>query len=127
MFSAQWAFALLRRETVEGNLSEELWEGFVGFDDIDNTIVLRYKGWEAWYCGMGVGYHRTHATRGSTDNDTLIKNKKNAEVFYKRWGYWDLFRSESPYAPEYFPDEEFFLCNANDLPLVLDKPPDNPI
>ena len=119
VFSAQWAFAMLRREAVVGNLSEDLWEGFVGFDDIDNSIFLRHKGWEAWYCGLGVGYHRTHATRGSNENDTLLKNKKNAEVFYKRWGYWDLFRAKNPYAPEYFPDGVEFICNANDLPLTI--------
>ena len=47
-FSLQWAFALLRKEAVVGNLDENIWEGFVGFDDIDNTLVLRSKGWEAW-------------------------------------------------------------------------------
>ena len=117
-FSLQWAFALLRREAVVGNLDENLWRGFVGWDDIDNTIYLRYKGWEAWYCGLGVGYHRTHATRGSASNDVLYKNRVNAEIFYKRWGYWDVFRAINPYAPEYFPNEEIkFLCKADDLPL----------
>lgn len=122
--SAQWAFALLRREAVEGNLDEDLWQPFVGFDDVDNSLYLRYKGWEVWYCGFGAGYHMTHATRGSFEDEVLVKNRKNAEIFYKRWGYWDSFRQENPYAPEYFPDAEF-LCNANELPLsvgVLNKP-----
>jgi len=120
-FSVQWAMALLRREAVVGNLDEDLWEPFVGWDDIDNSVYLRYKGWEAWYCGFGVGYHNTHSTRGSSSDEALIKNRKNAEIFYKRWGYWDLFRSKNPYAPEYYPDGDIkFLANANELPLTYD-------
>lgn len=127
-FSLQWAFALLRREAVVGNLDEDLWHGFVGFDDIDNTLYLRYKGWEAWYCGLGSGYHETHATRGSGENSALLANRKNAEIFYKRWGYWDAFKKKNPYAPEYYPMRGLktngkvkFLTNANDLPLEVKK------
>ena len=121
-FSLQWAFALLRREAVVGNLDEDLWQGFVGWDDIDNTLYLRYKGWEAWYCGLGVGYHKTHATRGTNSNEGLLKNRKNAEIFYKRWGYWDAFREKNPYAPEYFSNGHVkFLCNANEMPLQVTK------
>ena len=108
-----------------GNLDEDLWQGFVGFDDIDNTVYLRYKGWEAWYCGLGVGYHRTHATRrckGFEEDDKVLKNAINGEIFYKRWGYWDAFRQKNPYAPEHFPNGEIkFLCNANELPLEVKK------
>ncbi len=120
-FSVQWAFALSRREAAVGNLDEDLWQGFVGFDDIDNTLVMRYKGWEAWYCGLGAGYHQTHATRGGVEDEKLIKNRKNAEIFYKRWGYWDLFREKNPYAPEYYPDGVKFLTNADELPLEVKK------
>ena len=121
-FSVQWAFALLRREAAVGNLDEDLWEGFVGWDDIDNSVVIRSKGWEAWYCGLGVGYHKTHATRRSTKDEILVKNRINAEIFYKRWGYWDEFRQKNRYAPEYFPNGEIkFICNANDLPLVIPR------
>ena len=121
-FSVQWAFALLRREAVVGNLDEDLWEGFVGWDDIDNTVYLRYKGWEAWYCGLGVGYHKTHATRGTDEDEALLKNRRNAEKFYKRWGYWDLYKSKNPYAPEHFPEGEVkFLTNANELPLEVKR------
>ena len=123
VFSAQWAFALLRREAVVGNLDEDLWGGFVGFDDIDNTVYLRYKGWEAWYCGLGAGYHKTHATRGYKsfeEDEKVLKNVKNAEIYYKRWGYWDAFKQKNPYAPEYFPNGEVkWLCNANDIPLTV--------
>ena len=123
-FSLQWAFAMLRREAVVGNIDENIWQGFVGFDDIDNTLYLRYKGWEAWYCGLGAGYHKTHATRGSNEDEVLLKNRKNAEIFYKRWGYWDAFKARNPYAPEYYPNGEVkFLCNANDLPLTIDTTP----
>ena len=119
-FSVQWAFALLRREAALDNLDENVYNGFVGFDDIDNSLYLRYKGWEAWYCGLGSGYHRTHATRGSSADEAIIKNRKNAEIFYKRWGYWDMFRASNPYAPEYYQNGEVeFLCNANELPLTI--------
>lgn len=119
-FSLQWAFALLRREAVVGNLDEDVWQGFVGWDDIDNTIVLRSKGWEAWYCGLGTAYHKTHATRGSNEDDTLIKNRINGEIFYKRWGYWDRFKQNNPYAPEYFPEGEVkFITNADDIPITV--------
>ncbi len=119
-FSLQWAFALLRREAVTGNLDEDLWHGFVGWDDIDNTLYLRYKGWEAWYCGLGAGYHATHATRGTNEETAHIQNRRNAEIFYKRWGYWDLFKQKNPYAPEYFSNGEVkFLTNAKDMPLLI--------
>lgn len=128
-FSVQWAFALLRREAAVNNLTEDLWAPFVGFDDIDNSLFLRYKGWEAWYCGLGVGYHLTHATRGSREDETLLKNRQNAEKFYKRWGYWEMFKAENPYAPEYYPNGEVkFICNANEMPLVVsgDTPKKSP-
>ena len=122
-FSLQWAFALLRREAVVGNLDEDLWQGFVGFDDIDNTLVVRHRGWEAWYCGLGAGFHNTHATRGSPKNEILLKNRKNAEIFYKRWGYWDLFKSYNPYAHEYYPNGVEFIANANEMPLKVEFKP----
>lgn len=118
-FSVQWAFALLRKEAVVGNLDENIWQGHVGWDDIDNSIYLRYKGWECWYCGLGVAYHFTHATRGSDENEALLKNRMNAEIFYKRWGYWEQFKKENPYAPEFYLDGKIqFLARADDLPLV---------
>jgi len=121
-FSLQWAFALLRREAVTGNLDEDIWQGFVGFDDIDNTLVLKYKGWEAWYCGLGVGYHATHATRGSDEDGALLKNRINAEIYHKRWGFWEAFKAVNPYSPEYFPNGEVkFLCNAAELPLRVEN------
>lgn len=117
-FSVQWAHVLLRREAVVGNLDENLWQGFVGWDDIDNSLYLRYKGWEVWYCGFGVGYHKTHATRGIDKDEVFQKNRINGEIFYKRWGYWNLFRHLNTYAPEYFPNGEIqYLCDADKLPL----------
>ena len=119
-FSVQWSFVLVRREAVEGNLDENIWQGFVGWDDIDNSVYLRYKGWEVWYCGQSAGYHKTHATRGSNSDEVLLKNRINGEIFVKRWGYWDLFRQANPYALEYFPNSEIkYLCDANKLPLTV--------
>ncbi|KKN49972.1 hypothetical protein LCGC14_0637730 [marine sediment metagenome] len=120
-FSVQWAFALLRKEAVVGNLDEDLWQPFVGWDDIDNTVYLRYKGWEAWYCGLGVGYHSPHATRGSDTDKALLMNRMNAEKFYKRWGYWEEFLKANPYTPEFYEQGKVeFLAEANKLPMTFE-------
>ncbi len=90
--AVQWAFALLRKEAVEGNLDEDMFNGFKGVDDIDNCFVIRDKGWDIFYCGEGVGYHEPRATRG---DNTIIGRDLNAEnmtLFYKRWGYLDMFQ-----------------------------------
>ena len=124
VWGLQWAFAMFRREAIEGNLDENLYQGFVGWDDIDNTLVVRSKGWEAWYCGLGVGYHRTHATRGSASNDALLKNLINGEIFYKRWGLWEKFKARHPYAQERFPTGVKFIADASSMPLTLGDIPD---
>ena len=90
--AVQWAFALLRLNAVKGNLEEGVFYGFVGWDDIDNSFCIRKRGWQAWYCGLGAGVHETRATRGNNTPDALMKNRYNAEMFYKRWGYWDLYQ-----------------------------------
>lgn len=90
--SVQWAFALLRKEAVVGNLHEGVYHGFVGWDDIDNSFVVRSKGWQIWYCGLGIGIHESRSTRGKDTIDALKSNRENAEIFYKRWGYWDLYQ-----------------------------------
>ena len=95
-YSLQWAFALLRKEAAVGNLAEDIYHGFLGYDDLDNTLVLKSKGWKAVYCGMGVGYHDAHATRGTTDLAKLDNNLANAEIFYKRWGLWELYQEANP-------------------------------
>ncbi len=87
----QWAFALVRREAVEGNLDENLFYGFKGWDDIDNCFVLRSKGWKIFYCGYGVGVHHPRATRGTNSADGFIKNRENARKFWKRWGFWNNY------------------------------------
>ncbi len=126
--SVQWACAFLRREAVVGNLDENIWQGFSGWDDIDNSFYVRYKGWEVWYCGGSICFHRTHATRGSDKIEVLRKNRINGEIFFKRWGYWEKFRKKNFYAPEYYPDNKVkFLCNGDDLPLeITQKPSDIP-
>jgi len=99
--AVQWAFALLRKSAVIGNIEEDVFHGFVGWDDIDNCFVLRHKGWKIMYCGLGAGYHRTRATRGTNDPDALMRNIENGEAFCKRWGYWDEYLKDHPErAPE---------------------------
>ncbi len=87
----QWAFALLRKEAVQGNLTEEIFHGFKGWDDIDNCFVLKSKGWKIFYCGFGVGIHHPRATRGDNSADAYLKNKANGHAFFKRWGLWNNY------------------------------------
>ncbi len=90
--AVQWAFALLRKEAVMGNLQEGIFHGFVGWDDIDNSFAIRKRGWQIWYCGLGVGIHESRSTRGKDTVEVLEKNRDNAGTFYKRWGYWTLYQ-----------------------------------
>lgn len=101
--AVQWAFAIVRKKAVIGNLSEDVYNGFKGWDDIDNCFVLRKLGWAIRYCGLGIGYHEPRATRGRgvEDEESHIQNRQNAERFYKRWGYWDEYRKANPYLPIY--------------------------
>lgn len=86
-----WALALVRKEAIYP-LTEGIYYGFRGMDDIDNCFVAREKGWRVFYCGYGVGYHETRATRGSDDPSLLSKNLENREIFAKRWGFWKKYK-----------------------------------
>ena len=90
--SVQWAFALLRKKAVVGNLPEGLFYGHVGWDDIDNCFAVKAKGWKIIYCGMGVGIHQPRATRGTDRIEASLMNKHNSHQFYKRWGYWQKYQ-----------------------------------
>ncbi len=94
--AVQWAFALLRKKAIVGNLEEGIFHGFVGWDDIDNCFAVKAKGWKIFYCGLGVGYHEPRATRGDNSPEASVKNKENGERFYKRWGLWDDFIKDNP-------------------------------
>lgn len=87
----QWAFALVRKQAVEGNLDETLFHGHKGWDDIDNCFVLRSKGWKIFYCGYGVGTHHPRSTRGTNSAEGYRKNHENAKIFWKRWGFWNNY------------------------------------
>lgn len=89
--AVQWAFTLLRLKAVKGNVEEGIYHGFVGYDDIDNSFEIRKKGWDIWYCGLGVGTHEVHATRGTHRIEAMQKNMENAQRFYKRQGYTEIW------------------------------------
>ncbi len=95
--AVQWAFAIHRREALIGNLDEDVYNGFVGWDDIDNCFVLKKKGWMIMYCGAGAGYHTPRATRGDDSKEASKKNEENAHIFFKRCGLWDLFVKRTGY------------------------------
>lgn len=84
--AVQWAFAMHRKKALVGNLDEKIWNPHVGWDDIDNTLTVKSKGWKVFYCGVGVGIHTPRASRGSNSDDAALLNKQNAELFWKRWG-----------------------------------------
>ena len=86
-----WAFALHRKKALIGNLEEDVFNGHVGWDDIDNCLVLKSKGWKVIYCGQGVGIHLPRATRGSNSMEAGRLNQENAHKFFKRWGLWDTY------------------------------------
>lgn len=92
--AVQWAFSLVRKKAGQ-ELEEDVYNGFKGWDDIDNCFVVRKRGYKIYYCGLGVGYHEPRATRGRNDIDSHFQNLQNGEAFYKRWGYWDLFKKYS--------------------------------
>ena len=86
-YSAQWAFVLLRREAVPV-LEEDVYHGFKGWDDIDNTLIMKKNGWDVFYCGGSAGYHQPRATRGDDSLEGAKLNMDNAVNFFKRWGLW---------------------------------------
>ena len=67
--AVQWAFALHRKRAIVGVLDNLLFNGFVGWDDIDNCMVVASKGWKVLYCGHGVGYHSPQGDRGFRRGD----------------------------------------------------------
>jgi GT2 family glycosyltransferase len=87
----QWAFALHRKKALVGNLPEDVFNGHVGWDDIDNNMCVKAKGWKIIYCGVGVGIHKPRATRGNNSVDAFIANQANAHTFWKRWGMWNKY------------------------------------
>ena len=89
--AVQWAFALHRKKALEGTLEEDVFNGHVGWDDIDNNLCVRKKGWKIVYCGQGVGIHAPRSTRGSNSVDAFLKNQENAHRFFKRWGLWEQY------------------------------------
>ena len=89
--AVQWAFAMHRKKALEGNLEEDVFNGHVGWDDIDNNLVVKSKGWKIFYCGQGTGIHAPRATRGSNSLEAMRLNHQNCERFMKRWGYWEKY------------------------------------
>lgn len=87
--AVQWAFALLRLKAVKGVI-EDIYEGFVGWDDIANCFEVKKRGWKILYCGLGAGYHTPRATRGDDRPEAQKMNTKNAEIFWKKYGFWDM-------------------------------------
>mgnify|MGYP001562234235 CR=1 FL=1 len=85
----QWAFSMGRKAALVGNLDENIFHGHVGWDDIDNSFVLKSKGWKIFYCGASAGYHQPRASRGDNGVEAAHKNRENGITFYKRWGFYE--------------------------------------
>ena len=108
--AVQWAFALLRKEAIP-KLEEDVYNGFKGWDDIDNCFVLKKNGWKVMYCGLSVGYHIPRATRGSNDLESHKRNQENAIAFYKRWGYYEEYLKATGGNPDLRPTP--FVVNVS--------------
>jgi GT2 family glycosyltransferase len=93
--AVQWAFAIVRVEAGKA-LEPDVFNGFRGWDDIDNCFTLKKNGWKIFYCGQGVGYHEPRATRGDNSELAAKENKENGERFYKRHGFWEEFIKQHP-------------------------------
>lgn len=94
--AVQWAFAMVRVAAAKGNLDEDTFFGFRGWDDIDNCFALKRAGWKVMQCGASVGYHEPRATRGDNSQQASEENKANGHNFIKRIGMWEEFVKEVP-------------------------------
>ena len=104
--AVQWAFVLLRKEAVEGNLGADVYNGWKGWEDFESCFTMRSKGWKIFYCGLGVCYHQTLATRVATCFNDIALNLQNREIFAKRWGLWEKYHALYPQVGETFPAME---------------------
>lgn len=104
--AAQWAFVILRVEAVAPNLGADIYHGFKGIEEFEHEFTMREKGWEVWYCGLGVGYHKTLSTRLAREEIDMRLNLENKEMWMKRWGFWYEYHKYNGAVPEYFPDME---------------------
>lgn len=104
--AVQWAFVLMRKEAVMGNLGADVYNGWKGWEDFESCFSVRSKGWQVWYCGLGTGYHKTLATRQATCFNDIALNLQNREIFAKRWGLWAKYHALYPQVGESFPDME---------------------
>lgn len=104
--AVQFAFAMLRLDAVKDNLGEDIYHGFKGWEDFETCFSIRAKGWKIFYCGLGVGYHLTLATRIAKSSDEIIANIQNREIFAKRWGFWEKYHKINLQLGEFFPNME---------------------
>jgi len=97
-----WCLVLLRRKALPiDGLSNDYYIGFRGYDDIDNCLQMRKKGWKILYCGYGACYHWARATRLTSNQAEQEKfaqeYEENRFRFLARWGTPPLEgESESP-------------------------------
>lgn len=81
-----WALVLYRRKAYPDGLDEKYYIGFRGWDDVDNCLALRKRGWKVYYCGFGAAYHEEGATRVVGTQQFWDDGNTNAQRFFARWG-----------------------------------------
>jgi len=101
--AVQWAFVMLRLEAVKPNLGADVYFGFKGWEEFETCYTMRKAGWKIYYCGAGVGYHKTLGTRQAATLEDVIQNMRNRETFAKRWGFWNNYHRINPAVQEFFP------------------------
>jgi GT2 family glycosyltransferase len=123
--ACQWAFALLRVEAAKGVLVDDLYNAHKGWDDIDNCFVLKKNGWKILYNGFGVGVHYPRSTRGDNGEDARVQNLQNAQIFYKRWGYWKDFKEANPNAVDLIEEKDGIIVKKDLTNFVAQVRTDN--
>ncbi len=83
-----FALVLFRRAVFPDGLDEKTFIGFRGYDDIDNCMDAKRRGWKIIYCGLGAAYHQAGASRQDSEQYAL-EHEQNRITFLKKWGATD--------------------------------------
>ncbi len=84
-----FALCLLRKSAFPDGLDEKSYNGFAGYDDLDNCLSAKKRGWRILYCGLGTAIHLEGATRSKGSDEYATKVEENRQTFLNRWGGTD--------------------------------------
>tara|TARA_Y100000310_G_scaffold340744_1_gene437588 strand:- start:1148 stop:1954 length:807 start_codon:yes stop_codon:yes gene_type:complete len=81
-----WALVLFKRAVYPEGLDEKTYIGFRGYDDLENCLDARKRGWKVFYCGMGCAYHEAMSIRKQETDKGDAEHEENRQTFLSRWG-----------------------------------------